>query len=84
VDFYLGIQWSQKQIADKVADSHESLYLHVYANKACGGDLQMHLRSQKPRRKRNLCRRERRGQFPNSRTISERPSHIEDRKKVGH
>jgi IS30 family transposase len=84
VDFYLGIQWSTEQIAGKVAVSHESVYLHVYANKACGGDLQTHLRSQNPRRKRHLCERDRRGQIPNHRPISKRPSHIEDRKQVGH
>ena len=42
------------------------------------------LRSQKPRRKRYLCGRDRRGQIPYRRPISERPSHIEDRKQVGH
>jgi IS30 family transposase len=45
VDFYLGIQWSPEQIAGKVAVSHESVYLHVYANKAAGGGLHAHLRS---------------------------------------
>ena len=84
VDFYLGIQWSPEQIAGKVAVSHESVYLHVYANKAAGGVLHAHLRSQKPRGKRHLCGRDRRGQIPNRRPISERPSHIEDRKQVGH
>jgi IS30 family transposase len=67
-----------------VSVSHESVYLHVYANKTAGGELQTHLRSQKPQRKRHLCGRDRRGQIPNSRPISERPSHIEDRKQVGH
>jgi IS30 family transposase len=38
VNLYLGIQWSSEQIAGKVAVSHESVYLHVYANKADGGD----------------------------------------------
>ncbi len=42
------------------------------------------LRSQKPRRKPYLCGHDRRGQIPNRRPISERPSHIEDRKQVGH
>ena len=38
VNFYLGLQWSPEQIADKVAFSQESVYLHVYVNKAAGGD----------------------------------------------
>ena len=42
------------------------------------------LRSQKPRRKRHLGGRDRRGQIPNRLPINERPSHIEDRKQVGH
>lgn len=84
VAFYLALQWSPEQIADKVGVSHECVYLHVYANKAAGGDLYKNLRSQKPRRKRHLCGRDRRGQIPNRRSISERPSHIEDRKQVGH
>ncbi len=84
MDFYLGIQWSPEQIAGKVAVSHESVYLHVYANKAARGGLHAHLRSQKPRRKRHLCGRDRRGHIPNRSLISERPSHIEERKQVGH
>ncbi len=67
-----------------MAVSHECVYLHIYADKAAGGDLHKNLRSQKPRRKRYLCGRDRRGQIPSRRPISERPSHIEDRKQVSH
>jgi IS30 family transposase len=84
VNFYLGIQWSPEQIAGKVSVSHEFVSLHVYADKVAGGDLYKNLRSQKARRKRHLCGRDRRGQIPNRRPISERPSHIEDRKQVEH
>lgn len=84
VAFYLGVQWSPEQIASKLQVSHESVYQHVYANKAAGGDLHKNLRSQKPRRKRHLCGRDRRGQIPNRRPISQRPAHIELRKQVGH
>jgi IS30 family transposase len=51
--------------------------LHVYVKKATAGDLHKNLRSQKPRRKRHLCGRERRRQIPNRRPISERASHVE-------
>lgn len=84
VAFFLGIEWSPEQIAHKVGVSHESVYLHVYSDKAAGGNLHKSLRSQKPRRKRHLCGRDRRGQIPNRRPISERPSYIENRKQVGH
>ena len=50
VVFYLGLQWSPEQIAQKVAVSHESVYLRVYADKAAGGNLHKNLRSQKPSR----------------------------------
>jgi IS30 family transposase len=76
VDFYLGIQCSPEQIAGSVAVRHESVYLHVYANKAADGDLHKHQDSQKPRRKRDLCGRDRLDQILNRRHISERPSHI--------
>jgi transposase, IS30 family len=84
VAFYLGVEWSPEQIADKLPVSHESVYLHVYADKAKGGKLHKGLRSQKPRRKRYLCGRDRRGQIPNRRPIAERPAHIENRCQVGH
>ena len=84
VSFYLGLQWSPEQIASTLEVSHESVYLHVYANKAAGGQLHKNLRSQKPRRKRHLSGRDRRGQIPNRRPISERPEHIEQRRQVGH
>ena len=84
VSFYLGLQWSPEQIAGKLEVSHESVYLHVYANKAAGGQLHKNLRSQNPRRYRHLSGRDRRGQIPNRRPISERPEHIEQRRQVGH
>ncbi|MDC0309178.1 IS30 family transposase [bacterium] len=84
VYFYLGLQWSPEQISSRLQVSHESVYLHVYADKANGGVLHKNLRSQKPRRKRYASGRDRRGQIPNSCPISERPIHIEDRKQVGH
>lgn len=84
VAFYLGVEWSPEQIAGKLPVSHETVYQHVYADKASGGRLYKGLRSQKSRRKRHQCGRDRRGQIPDRRTIGERPVHIEGRKQVGH
>jgi transposase, IS30 family len=84
VSFCLGLQWCPEWIAHKVGVSHEYVYLHVYADKAAGGNLHKNLRSQKLRRKRHLCWRDRRGQIPNRRPVSDRPRHIEQRKQVGH
>lgn len=80
----LGPHWSLEQIADNVAVSHESVFLHGYANKADGGDLHKKLSIQKPGRKLHLCGGDRQGQIPNRRPISERPCHIQGRKQVGH
>ena len=84
VAFYLRIEWSPEQIANKLPVSHETVYQHVYADKANGGKLHKGLRSQKPRRKRHLCGRDRRGQILGRCPIGERPAHIEARKQVGH
>ena len=80
----LKLQWSPEQIAGKLPVSHETLYLHVYADKAHGGNLWKNLRCQKQKRKRYASGRDRRGQIPNRRPLSERPAHIEGRKQVGH
>jgi len=80
----LCIQWSPEQIASQLPISHETVYQHVYANKAQGGTLWKHLRCQKQKRKRYANGRDRRGQIPNRRPLSERPLHIEARRQVGH
>lgn len=63
VAFYLGLDWSPEQIANTLPISHETVYQRVYADKVQGGQLHRGLRSQKPRRKRHLCGRDRRGQI---------------------
>ena len=63
---------------------HETLYQHVYADKAQGGVLWKSLRCQKQKRKRYAGGRDRRGQIPNRRPLSERPLHIEARRHVCH
>jgi IS30 family transposase len=77
-------QWSPVQIANQVGISHETIYRHVYADKAAGGSLYQQLRCQKKRKKRYASGRDRRGQIVGRRPISERPAHIETRSQVGH
>ena len=84
VNALLQLQWSPEQIAGKLAVSHETLYQHVYADKSQGGKLWKNLRCHKQKRKRYAGGRDRRGQIPNRRPLSERPVHIEGRKQVGH
>jgi IS30 family transposase len=80
----LCIQWSPEQISSRLPISHETVYQHVYADKAKGGTLWKSLRCQKQKRKRYAGSRDRRGQIPNRRPLSERPLHIKARKQVGH
>jgi len=80
----LKLQWSPEQIAGKLPVSHETLYRHVYSDKARGGTLWKNLRCQKQKRKRYAGGRDRRGQIPHRRPLSGRPVHIELRKQVGH
>lgn len=63
--------------------SHESIYLHIYADKRCGGDLWRHLRCQKPRRKRYASGQERRGTIKNRVGIDERPVIVEQKSRIG-
>jgi IS30 family transposase len=84
VEFYLKEQWSPEQITSKVSMSHETIYRHVYADKAMGGDLYKSLRCQRKRRKRYASGRDRRGKIPGRRPICERPRHVEERRQIGH
>jgi len=78
------MQWSPEQISSKLPISHETLYQHIYADKAQGGVLWKSLRCQKQKRKLYAGGRDRRGQIPNRRPLSERPLHNEARRQVGH
>jgi len=80
----LQIKWSPEQTAEEVGISHETIYRHIYADKAAGGILWKQLRCQKKRKKRYASGQERRGQIVARRPISERPAYIEERTQVGH
>ena len=80
----LSLQWSPEQIAASLPISHETIYQHVYADKAQGGSLWKHLRCQKKKRKRYASGRERRGQIIGRRPIAQRPASVESRRQMGH
>jgi IS30 family transposase len=88
VENYLRQEWSPEQISgwlkkeQRVWVSHERIYQYIYADKATGGTLYQHLRCQKKRRKRH-GKRDRRGQLPNRRSITERPAVVESRQRLG-
>ena len=86
----LRLNWSPQQVSGRLAReglgliSHETIYQLVYADKRSGGDLHLHLRSQKKRRKRYGSGRTRRGQIPNRIDIERRPAVVDDRLRIGH
>ena len=85
VKHYLALEHSPEQIAGLIDISHETIYRHIYRDKKANGCLHLHLRCQKPYRKRcNGSNRNRRGQIANQRRLDERPAHIEARAQVGH
>ena len=70
-------------LEDVLRISHESIYLHIYADKRRGGDLWRHLRCQKPRRKRYASGQERRGAIRNRTCIAERPVIVDQKSRIG-
>ena len=85
VDYYLRLEHSPEQIAGLLDISHETIYRYVYRDKKTDGCLHLHLRCQKPYKKRcSGSNRARRGQMANQRRIDERPAYVEDRAQVGH
>jgi IS30 family transposase len=67
--------------------SHETIYRHIFADNAAGGNLHQQLRCQKKAQETKRYTsgpRDRRGQIDGRRPISERPAHIETRSQVGH
>lgn len=81
---FLSQNYSPEQIASQIRISHETIYRRIYLDRSQGGELYRHLRCQKKRRKRYAGGRDRRGQIIGRRPISERPSHIDARMRVGH
>ena len=77
-------QLSPEQVAAELPISHETLYQHIYADKAAGGALWRNLRCQKKRKKRYASGVERRGQIVGRRPIHERAANVELRRSVGH
>ena len=78
----LRLQWSPEKVASRLSVSHEKLYQHVYADKTQGGTLWKSLCCKEQKKKRHASGRDRRGQIPNRRSLSERPAHVEGRKQV--
>ena len=84
VENLLREDWSPEQIAGTTGlASTESIYQHIYCDKASGGTLWQHLRCKKKRRKRYGSGRQRRGQISNKTPIAERPAVVDKKSRLG-
>ena len=64
--------------------SHETIYQHIYADKAAGGTLYTHLRQRRKKRKPRRDQPDRRGQIKNRIPINKRPKSVQHRRRIGH
>jgi IS30 family transposase len=63
--------------------SHETIYKHIYADKAADGDLYTHLRQRHKKRKPRRDQPDRRGRIRNRVGIEEREVVVETRERIG-
>jgi len=84
------MDWSPEQISGFLATegimriSHESIYIHIWHDKAHGGQLWRHLRQATKRWRKRYRARDYRGRLAGKRHISERPPEAEERDELGH
>lgn len=84
-----GEQWSPEQISAWLLReglgtlSHETIYQHVYRDKAAGGDLHLHLRHRVRSYRKRGSEREKRGRLKDQVMIDERPAVVEERSRIG-
>jgi IS30 family transposase len=90
VERYMRLDWSPEQVAGFLRAwgilriSHETIYLHVWADKRAGGGLWRHLRQAGKKRRKRYGAYDSRGRLAGKRHISERPAEVEGRSVVGH
>jgi len=84
------LNWSPEQISgrlfkdDGISISHERIYQYILEDKNNGGDLYIHLRCQKKRKKRYGTKsHDRRGQIPDKVSIEDRPSIVDEKNRIG-
>jgi len=82
-------QWSPEQISAWMKReghgelSHETIYRHVYRDKAAGGDLHLHLRHRCKSYRKRGAERERRGRLKDQVMIDQRPAIVGERSRIG-
>lgn len=90
VDEQLRKDWSPEQICGYfkvnglLSISHETIYRHIWEDKAAGGDLYTHLRGACKKRRKRYGAYDSRGRLAGKRHIDERPEAANDRTEFGH
>jgi IS30 family transposase len=85
----LRADWSPQQIVGRARRdglavmSHETIYLHVWADRARGGSLWRHLRGACKQRRKRYRSHDSRGRLPGKTMIDERPAVVERRTRLG-
>ena len=90
IDSKIEQEWSPEQISGWFREeqgfliSHETIYLHIWADKRSGGQLFQYLRRKgKAYQSRNKNKQAGRGFIKNRVSIDERPSVVEDKSRIG-
>ena len=89
IESKLHLEWSPEQISGWLFEdkqepiSHESIYLHVWADKKTGGDLYTYLRRQGKKYDKRRNGKSPRGQIKNRVSIDERPPVVDEKSRVG-
>jgi IS30 family transposase len=89
IESKLRIEWSPEQISGWLLEeheqliSHETIYLHVWANKQAGGDLYKYLRRQGKKYDKRRNGKSTRGQIKNRVSIDDRPRVVDDKLRIG-
>ena len=90
VETLLELDWSPDQVSGHLRRtgalriSHETIYQHVWRDKASGGELWKHLRGARKQRRKRYGAYDSRGRLAGKRPIQERPAEVEDREVLGH
>lgn len=90
VEHLISLDWSPEQVSGWLSlhgilsISHETIYLHIWRDKARGGELWRHLRQATKKRRKRYRSYDSRGRLAGKRHISERPPEVDTREVFGH
>ena len=85
----LRADWSPEQIVGSLRQrgqevmSHETIYRHIWRDKAAGGSLWLHLRGASKQRRKRYAAYDSRGRLAGKRMIEQRPAIVDERRRIG-